>query len=177
MLDTTLLITASVLLLLINAAGVFLVLLQLPGTWLILGATSLMAWWRWDHQLFTLWALVTLLLLAILGEVVEFLGAAAGAAKEKSSKRAVVLAVVGGVVGALVGTVALAFVPIIGTLIGAVVGSGLFSMLGDLWAGREMELAWQAGKGAALGRLWGAIGKVIVAGVMWLVVAVALFWV
>ncbi len=176
MLDTTLLISFSVLLLLVNAVGVVLVLLQLPGTWLMLAATSAMAWWRWDHGLITIWALATLVVLAILGELVEFLGPALGAAKEKSSKRAAMLAVVGGVTGAIVGTILLAFLPVLGTLIGAVVGSGLFSILGDLWAGREMELAWKGGKGAAIGRFWGALGKLMIAVVMWLVVAVALVW-
>lgn len=176
MLDTTLLITFSVLLLLVNAVGVVLVLLQLPGTWLMLGATAGMAWWRWDHGLITFWALTTLVVLAILGEVVEFLGPALGATKAKSSKRAAMLAVVGGVAGAIVGTVVLVFLPVLGTLIGAVVGSGLFSILGDLWAGHEMELAWQGGKGAAIGRFWGALGKLIIAIMMWLVVAVALVW-
>lgn len=177
MLDTTLLITVCALLLLVNAVGVFLVLLQLPGTWLIVLATSSVAWWRWDHQLFTVWTLIALVVLGVVGEIVEFVGAAAGAAKEKSSKRAIVLAIVGGIVGALVGTVALSFLPILGTLIGAVVGSGLFSMLGDLWAGREMHMALRVGKGAALGRLWGSLAKVAVACVMWLVVLVAMFWV
>ncbi len=176
MLDTTLLITFSILLLLINAVGVVLVLLQLPGTWLMLAATALMAWWRWDGQLFTVWCLGTLVVLAIIGEIVEFLGSAVGAAKEKSSKRAIVLSIVGGVGGALVGTIVIA-IPIIGTLIGAVVGSGAMSMLGDLWAGREPEVAWRVGKGAAIGRLWGSVGKVFIAVLMWLVVAVALVWV
>jgi uncharacterized protein len=176
MLDTTLLITFSALLLLVNAVGVVLVLLQLPGTWLMLGATAVLAWWRWEHGLITIWALATLVVLAILGEVVEFLGPALGATQAKSSKRAAVLAVVGGVTGAIVGTVVLAFLPVLGTLIGAVVGSGLFSMLGDLWAGREMELAWRGGKGAAIGRFWGALGKLMIAVAMWVVVAGALLW-
>jgi len=99
-----------------------------------------------------------------------------GAAKEKSSKRAAVLAVAGGVTGAIVGTIVLAFLPVVGTLIGAVVGSGLFSILGDLWAGREWEPALRGGKGAAIGRFWGALGKLVIAAAMWLIVAVALFW-
>ncbi len=176
MLDTTLLITFSVLLLLVNAVGVVLVLLQLPGTWLMLAATAGMAWWRWEHGLITFWTIAALVVLALLGELVEFLGPALGAAKEKSSKRAVMLAVVGGVAGAIVGTLVLAFLPVLGTLIGAAVGSCLFSMLGDLWAGREMELAWRSGKGAAIGRFWGSLGKLIIAVAMWLVVAVALVW-
>ncbi len=170
----------GVLLLLVNAVGVFLVALQLPGTWLMLGATVAVAWWRWDGWsgvgVIGGWTLVLLLVLALLGELVEFLGPAMGAVKEKSSRRAAVLAVVGGVVGAIVGTIVLAFLPVVGTLIGAVVGSGLFSMLGDLWAGREWEPALRGGKGAAIGRFWGALGKLIIAVVMWLVVAGALVW-
>ncbi len=179
MMDTTLLILVSGLLLVVNACGVFLVALQLPGTWLMLGATVGVAWWRWDGWsggLITGWTLGALLVLAIVGELVEFLGPAMGVAKEKSSKRAAVLAVAGGVTGAIVGTVVLAFLPVIGTLIGAVVGSGLFSILGDLWAGREWEPALRGGKGAAIGRFWGALGKLIIAAAMWVIVAVALFW-
>lgn len=174
--DTTLLVTVSILLLLVNAGGVVLVLLQLPGTWLMLAATVAMAWWRWEHQLITVWALIALTVLALLGELVEFLGPAVGAAKEKSSRRAVVLAVIGAVVGAIAGTVLLAFLPVLGTLIGAVVGSGGGSMLGDMWAGREWEPALRAGKGAAIGRFWGALGKLVIAVAMWVVVAVALLW-
>jgi len=87
-----------------------------------------------------------------------------------------VLAVAGGVAGAIVGTMVLAFLPVIGTLIGAVVGSGLFSILGDLWAGRPWEPALRAGGGAAIGRFWGALGKLVIAVVMWVLVAGALLW-
>lgn len=180
MMDQTWLILASLLLLLVNAVGVVLVALQLPGTWLMLGATVVMAWWRWDgwdgNGAIGGWTLVLLLALAIVGELVEFLGPAVGAAKQKSSRRAAVLAVVGGIVGAIVGTVVLAFLPIIGTLIGAVVGSGVFSILGDLWAGKEWEPALQGGVGAAVGRGLGAVGKLMIAVAMWVWVAVALVW-
>jgi uncharacterized protein len=181
MVDTTLLVVVSVLLLLVNTVGVFLVLMQLPGTWLMLGATVGVAWWRWDGWsgagVIGGWTLVVLLVLALVGELVEFLGPAMGAVKEKSSRRAAVLAVVGGVVGAIVGTVVLVFLPVVGTLIGAVVGSGLFSMMGDLWAGRGWEPALRGGKGAAVGRFWGALGKLMIAVAMWVVVAWALVWV
>ncbi len=179
MMDTTILVLVSLLLLVVNAAGVFLVAMQLPGTWLMLCATVGVSWWRWEGWsggLITGWTLLGLVVLAMAGELVEFLGPAMGAAKEKSSRRAAVLAVVGGIVGAVVGTVVLAFLPVLGTLIGAVVGSGVASIGGDLWAGRGWEPALRGGKGAAIGRFWGALGKLVIAVVMWVVVAVALVW-
>ena len=178
--DQTWLILGSLLLLLINAAGVVLVALQLPGTWLMLGATVAMAWWRWDgwsgNGAIGGWTLVALLALALLGELVEFLGPAVGAKHQKSSRRAAALAVVGGIVGAIVGTVVLVSLPVIGTLIGAVMGSLVFSTLGDLWAGRKWESALKGGVGAAVGRGVGAVGKLEIAVLMWLWVALALVW-
>ena len=60
----------------VNALGVLMVALQLPGTWLMLAATALFAWWRWDDGGFAAiggWVLLTLLGMAIIGEIVEFL--------------------------------------------------------------------------------------------------------
>lgn len=173
---------AIALLLLLNAVGVFLVALQLPGTWAMLFVTLLAAWWAnwqygggWLEGTITVWALVALLVLAILGEVLEFLAGAAGASKAGASKRGVAGAILGGVGGALVGTVAIP-VPIAGTLIGAALGSGAGSILGDKWAGRDWHPALIAGKGAAVGRFWGAVLKLLVAIAMWLVVAGAVLW-
>ncbi len=175
-------VAAMVLLLLVNAVGVFLVALQLPGTWVMLLTTMAAAWWAkwqwggdWWSGPITIWTLVVLLALAILGEVLEFLAGAAGASKAGASKRGVVGAIVGGVLGALVGTVAIP-IPIVGTLIGAAIGSGVGSILGDKWAGREWRPAMIAGRGAAIGRFWGAVLKLAVAVVMWGVVAVAVVW-
>lgn len=179
MLEQTLVILAIVLLLLINAVGVVLVALQAPGTWLMLLATAVMAWWRWDAEgLGSIggWTLVGLLGLAVLGEVIEFIAGAAGATKAGGSKRGAALAVIGGVVGAVLGAIFLAFIPIVGVLIGAAIGAGVGSILGDLWAGREWNMALTAGRGAAIGKFWGALGKLAVAAAMWAVVAVAVLW-
>ncbi|WP_200761696.1 DUF456 domain-containing protein [Poriferisphaera corsica] len=163
-------------LLLVNAIGVLMVAFQLPGTWLILIATGTAAWLRWDDVggwgHLGWWVIGILFFLAILGEIIEFVAGALGAGKAGASKRAMVGAVFGGVAGAILGTIFLWFIPIIGTLIGAAVGAGVGSFLGDLWAGREIKNALEGGKGAAIGRFWGALGKIIVAGIMWLVVLI-----
>lgn len=175
-----LVVCVYVLLLLVNTVGIFLVALQLPGTWLILLATGLVAWWRWDAEAIGWWALGLLVLLAVTGEVLEFIAGAWGARRAGASKRAAVAATVCGVIGAILGATLLSVVPVIGTLFGALLGAatgaGIGSILGDLWAGREFKPALHAGKGAAIGRFMGALGKVVVAGIMWAVVLVALLW-
>lgn len=174
--ENALVVTVVVVLLLFNAVGVLLVALQLPGTWLMLLATAVVAWWRWDSGLIGWWTLAALLGLAVLGEVVEFVAGAWGASRAGSSKRGAVLAIAGGVVGALLGMVFLAFIPIVGVLIGAAIGAALGTIAGDVWAGREWAMALRTGRGAAVGKFWGALGKLGIAGVMWLVVLGAVLW-
>jgi len=164
---------ALVLVVVVNAAGVFLVFLQLPGTWLILLLMGLITWWR-DEQVYWV-ALAILLGLAVLGEILELIGAARGSRKAGGSKRAAVLALVGGVVGAILGTFVIP-VPVIGTLVGACLAAGVGSYLGDRWAGRHHVDAAVAGKGAAMGRFWATMAKAGIGVLMWLVAAVAIFW-
>lgn len=159
-------------LLLVNAVGVFLVALQMPGTWLMLVVSALFAWWQPDRV--GVWILLVLLALAIVGEIIETFAAAAGASKAGGSKRGAVLAVVLSIVGAILGT-ALIPIPLVGTIVGACVGAGLGSIAGDRWAGRTWEQARQAGRGAAIGKLWGTLGKIAVAALMWALIAVAVF--
>ena len=48
-----------------NAVGVFLTLLSLPGTWLMVLATVLLAWWQWDVRMFSPWTLGIVVGLAV----------------------------------------------------------------------------------------------------------------
>jgi len=152
-----------------NGVCVVLVLLQLPGSWLMLLATALAAWLG-DWQTIGMWTIGALSALAIGGEGLELLAGTAGAAKAGGSKRAAILAVVGAMVGAILGIFG---PPIIGSVIGACVGAAAGSMAGDRWAGRSWRQAAETGKGAAKGRLLGTIAKVVVAACMWLIVTVA----
>ncbi len=166
-------ITGLVALVLVAGVGVFLVLMQLPGTWVMLGATALVAWWQ--PTVFALWTLIGLVALAVLGEVLEFIGSAGGAAKAGGSKRGTLGAVVGALLGAILGTVLIP-IPIVGTILGACLGAAVGSILGDRWAGRTWRRAIETGKGAAWGRLWGTIAKVAVAAVMWATITLAVLW-
>ncbi len=170
-LDGVIPIVLAILLLLINAAAVALVLLQLQGTWLILLATTALAWWRWEDQTISAWTLGWLLALAVLGELIELLSASVGSARVGGSRRGALLALVGGVAGAILGSFVM---PVVGTVAGACVGAGMGSYGGDRWAGRSTDQAAHAGREAAKGRFVGTIAKVAVAVVMWVVVALAL---
>ncbi len=170
-----------VLLLLFNAAMVVLVALQLPGTWGMLLATAIFAWWRWDGggggvPMIGWWALGALLALAVLGEIVEFVAGTLGAVGAGSSKRGAALAMIGGIVGAVLGAIFLAFIPVVGVLIAAAIGAAAGTIAGDLWAGREWRVVLRAGGGAAMGKFAGAIGKLAVAVMMWVVVLIAVVW-
>ena len=163
-------------LLVINAIGVVLVALQLPGTWLIGLATGAAAWWGWSAdptmRWIGWWTLAALLVLAIVGEIVEAAAGAAGSRVAGGTRRGAVLAIVGGVAGAIAGT-PLIPIPIVGTLIGASLGAGAGSVLGDLWAKQPVAQSFKAGGGAAVGKFTGAVIKLGIAAVMWAWVAVA----
>jgi uncharacterized protein len=90
------------------------------------------------------------------------------------STRAAALAIVGSLVGGIVG-MALP-VSIVGTLIGACLGAFIGSPLGDLWAGRPLFPSFEAGWGAAVGRFWGTVSKLVIGAIIVVVLALAAFF-
>ena len=173
------------LLLLVNGAGVVMVVFQLPGTWVMLAGTGLVAWVLWDDGYFGWWTLGLLLALAILGEVVETASGAVGSRRAGGSRRGAVLSIGLGIVGAVVGgsvAGALALpiawaVPawLLSVIGGAAVGAAAGAMLGERWAGQPWTQVRRAGVGAAIGRIGGTLGKICIAAAMWVVVLVSVF--
>lgn len=149
-------ILASAVASLFAVLGVAFTLLTLPGTWLaILVATGLHAW-RGD--LYSWWTLIACATLALLGEAVEIVASALGAAKGGASRKGALAAVVGSLAGAVLGSF---FIPPLGTIMGAVLGAGAAA----LWVEhsllqRPLAQAAKAGTGAAAGRLVATIVKV-----------------
>ncbi len=162
-------------LVLVNGAGVALTALQLPGTWLILAATAGVAWWRWEEQVIGPGVLIALGVLAVLGEVLEFVAGGVGARQAGGSRRGAIAALVGGMVGAVAGSLLLP-IPVLGTVLGAGLGAAGATVLVERRIGREWSQARTIAKGAFLGKLWGTAAKLGVAVVMWLVAAVAVVW-
>lgn len=177
--DTNYLIAA--ILVLLNTIWLALLVLGLPGTWLILLSTIIAAWLQWDttvpaaDQVIGLYVLLSLLGLAVLGEILEFIAGAAGARKAGGSAKGALAAIVGGIIGAIVGTVLIP-IPVLGTLLGAAAGAGLAALGVELAEGRPLEASVRVGVGAGVGRLLGTLYKLVVGVVMWFLAAVSAFW-
>ncbi len=141
-------------------------LIGMPGNWLML-LTGLIYWlvmWNSESVIAITWVTVLVLgLLAIVGELAEFLASSSATKGAGGSKRSVVLALAGSIVGGIVGLFIALPVPIVGPLIGALLFGGLGAfggaVLGEKWAGRENEESIKVGAAAFKGRIFGTLGK------------------
>ncbi|MDA3872483.1 MAG: DUF456 family protein [Kiritimatiellae bacterium] len=162
-------------------AGGVLNVLGLAGNWVVLGASVM-------HLLVTdaesrigygFGIPLTLLILALLGELLEFLAGLLGAGKAGGSRRAMVLSMLGGIVGSLFGfSIGNVFFPVIGGIVGIFVVAGLGAlagaMLGETWKGRGFEESMRVGRGAFTGRILGTLGKTLVGSLMLMIALLAL---
>lgn len=168
-------------LVILNTAWLVSVVFGLPGTWLMVLTTAIVAWLQWvpgvpaAQQVIGIWTLVVLLGLATLGEVLEFVAGAAGAKKAGGSAKGAVAAIVGGVVGAIVGTFAIP-IPVLGSLLGAAAGAGVGAWGVELAGGKTMESSIRIGWGAGVGRLLGTVYKLVVGIAIWFVAGIAAFF-
>jgi uncharacterized protein YqgC (DUF456 family) len=167
-----------VLLCIINLLSWSANLLSLPGNWLIVLATAIYAYFFPESLTSGVgWMGVGILLvLAVLGEIIEFVAGAAMAGKRGASRRAMALAVAGTMAGSILGAVFTIPIPIIGPIVGALAGGagGAFcgAWLGEVWKGKTVEEGMHVGTGAFLGRLLGTSGKLIVGAIMVVVAAI-----
>ena len=162
-------------LVLFNACSLLLVLFSLPGNWLIVTATGLFAWWKWEDGIFSIYTLIAIAVLAVIGEVIEFFAGVGGAKKAGAGWLASLSAIGGAIVGAMLGTVFIP-VPILGTLLGACIGAGSATLLVEMKSGKEMERSIKSGVGAGLGVLLGTTSKFAIGIVICVIVAVAAFY-
>ena len=118
-------IVFSILLIFIYLVGFGLVLVTLPGTWVIFLSTALYAFFfPFDQgQTHALWVLGILLGLALLGELIEFVVGTFGSKSVKVSNGAIVVAFIGGIAGALLGATFFLVGALIGVLLGSFLGA------------------------------------------------------
>jgi hypothetical protein len=152
----------------------FLNFFAMPGNWLMIGITALFAWWQSDEPVFSVYTLILAILLAVVGEIVEFLAGPGGARRAGSTFRGVFGAIIGMFVGALAGTVIIP-IPVVGTIIGAALGACLGTAVLELTAGKKLDHSFRAGFGAGIGVLLGTGGKFLIGVVIWLIIALTAF--
>jgi|688.fasta_scaffold58861_5 uncharacterized protein YqgC (DUF456 family) len=156
--------------LLLSGSAVF-TLMGLPGNWLILVICLFFnLHFPVTSALSIGWGVMAgMLVLAIVGEVLEFFLGAASLAKG-GSKRGAFLALVGSIVGSIVGAAILSIIPVLGTMVGLVLGAALGAMagavLGERSLGKDAEESLRLGKVAFWGRLLGSMGKIMIAGAL-----------
>ncbi len=172
-------------LVLMNLVWLVVTALGLPGNWLMIGGAVALTWWQWKpgapwgEQMFHPATLIAVVVLALIGELIEFLAGALGSRQAGGSVWGSLAATVGGIAGAIVGTIvfgAVAVPPPISTILGAVIGAFGGSAIVELMIGRKRDHAFKVGQGAALGHITGVISKFLLGCAIWLIIAVAAFW-
>jgi uncharacterized protein YqgC (DUF456 family) len=135
-------------------AGLFLIALGLPGLWvMVLGVMGYA--WITDFHAVGVAIMVTVLVLAGLGEGLEMWLGFGLARRYGGSKRAGWGALVGGLVGAGIGVP----IPVIGSVIGGLVGAFAGAMLFEYTKALHARTAVRAGWGALLGRVAATTAK------------------
>jgi hypothetical protein len=141
--------------LLVSLAGLISLVFGLPGTFIILGASVLYGWYD-GFQEITVRILVILVVLALAGELIEFLLGILGSKKYESSNRAIVGSIIFGIIGAIIGA---PFFFGIGAVVGAFAGAFAGAIIVELSQGKKMDEALKSGWGAFIGRVAGTISK------------------
>lgn len=174
-------ILVPILLTLLNAASLLLVVIGLPGNWLIVAFTVLAAWsqWNpalgWNAQFIGLPAIGLIVALALLGELAETFMGVAGAKRAGASGWGLVGSLVGAIAGGIAGTVMIP-IPVIGSLVGACLGAAAGAWLFEVAMGRTVDEATRSGVGAGVGRLQGTLAKLAAGLAMFIIASVAAFW-
>lgn len=138
-------------------AGLLLIPLSLPGLWvMVLGILGY--GWLTDFRSMGTGIVVSILVLALAGELIETWLGFRLTRRYGGSSRAGWGALAGGLVGAIVGVP----VPLIGSVIGGFVGAFLGAALFEYTSARHSEGAVRAGWGAVLGRAAAAAAKMAI---------------
>ncbi|MFA5865630.1 MAG: DUF456 domain-containing protein [Phycisphaerae bacterium] len=150
-------------------------ILGLPGNWLMVMFTWILAWWQWDKQIFTLPTLIVITALALFGELAEFLSGVLAVRKAGGTKRGTTGAVFGAILFAICGTFIIP-IPIIGSVAGACFGAFIGALALEFTGGRTMRDSVHSGLGAGIGQFLGMNLKLLLGLVIWLITAIAAFW-
>lgn len=142
--------------------AVALLIVGLPGTWLVWLTAAAFAWWT-NFTLVSFALVLCLLVLAVAAELLEFWLGTAAAAKVRASWKVTAGALAGGVIGAIVGA---PFLFGVGALLGSLAGTFLGAAAGARADGGSLSEVLAVARAALRGRWRGFVAKVLVTLVM-----------
>jgi len=157
--------------------AIAMVVLTLPGIWCMFVVSGLCMLWR--PEIITWRAVVTIAVIGIIAEAVEFFASAVGVKRLGGSKRGALGSIVGTIVGAILGGIFLSVIPVVGWVVGPIVGGILGAGAGALLIERSVvQMSWKdsfkSGGGAAIGRtvsIFVKLGLAIGAGAFFVIAA------
>ncbi len=154
-------IVALLLLVLFCIAGLVLIPLGMPGTFVIIIGAVVYNLVHWSMAV-SLPILVVLLVLALAGELLEYILGMKLAEKRGTSRPAVYGAIIGGIVGTFAGVP----VPVLGSVIGLFAGVFAGAFLFELALKKDLSVAFYSAAGAFYGRLGAIFVKLLIGALM-----------
>ncbi len=156
-------------------------LLGVPGNWLMILVSILWSWVVGDSFAHIGWIpLLTIIILAGLGELLEFGASVLGTKQVGGGRQAATLSVVGSIIGGIAGVFIALPVPIVGwivsSLLFACIGALVGAIIGEKWQGNDTTSSLKVGGAAFIGRLVGTMGKILIGAMILVIVVVSLFF-
>lgn len=161
-----------ILLLIVQFLGMLLTIMGLPGIWVMISSVVGFAWLTTFDRYVGWPSIITLLALGAIAEIIEFFMGAAGAKQAGATRRAMLGALIGGLVGGITCTIP---VPVIGTIFGVCLGTFIGASVVEMGIIGNARHATRVGWGAARGRFYGIVLKLLFALVIFLVAVIAAF--
>jgi uncharacterized protein len=145
-----------ILMLIVSIFGLLINILGLPGLWVLVASVAGYAWLTgWNH--FVGWpTMISLIVLGLIAETLEFMAGAAGSKAAGGRMRGMI----GAVVGAMIGGIFLSIlpIPVVSTIFGACLGAFFGAAIMEL-TDKDFRHSLRVGVGAAKGRLMGIVIK------------------
>jgi hypothetical protein len=144
----------------------------LPGNWLMLATAVVWLWLGPESFQFSWYVLIALVVIACIGELMEFLASVLGTKKMGGSSRGAILSVVGSIAGGILGVLIGVPIPIpvIGVLVSGIlcasIGALVGAMIGEYSLGTPLDQTTKIGVAAFIGRMLGTFGKIIMGAAM-----------
>lgn len=148
-------VAAVILLDIVLLGGLIAIPLGLSGNFIILGV-AVMVGLVTKFSLISIWAIVIMAGLVVLGELIESVLGSLMARRYGASKWGMLGAFVGGIVGAILAT---PIFPIIGSIIGSFLGAAVGAVLFEYIHLKQIHTSMPAGWGALLGKMLSTVIK------------------